>query len=96
VLARYGSIDQIPDRASLWDVTVRGASALAATLAAHRDQAMLFRTLATLRLDAPTIAGIDELRWRGPSPEFEAIAAWLGQPTLFTRAQALAARLPPA
>ena len=96
VLARYGRIDQIPDRASQWDVTVRGASALGATLAAQRDQAMLFRTLATLRLDAPTIAGIDELRWHGPAPEFEAIAAWLGQPSLFTRAQALAARLPPA
>ena len=73
--------------------TVRGASALAATLAAQREQAMLFRTLATLRLDAPTIASVDELRWRGPAPEFEAIAAWLGQPSLFTRAQTLAARL---
>jgi 5'-3' exonuclease len=93
VLAHYGSIDRIPDRASQWDVTVRGASALAATLAAQREQAMLFRTLATLRLDAPTIAGVDELRWRGPAPEFEAIAAWLGQPSLFARAQTLAARL---
>jgi len=95
VLAHYRSIDRIPDRASQWDVTVRGASALAATLAAQRDQAMLFRTLATLRLDAPTIASVDELHWRGPSPEFEAIAKWLGQPTLFTRAQTLARRAQP-
>ena len=80
VLADYGHLEEIPDRASQWDVTVRGASALAATLAAHRDQAMLFRTLATLRIDVPTVAGIDELRWRGPAPEFEAIAKWLGQP----------------
>ena len=70
-------------------------------LARCRIDAELFRlhnarTLATLRLDAPTIAGVDELRWRGPAPEFEAIAAWLGQPSLFTRAQAHAARLPPA
>jgi len=92
VLAHYRSIDRIPDRASQWDVTVRGASALAATLAAQRDQAMLFRTLATLRLDAPTMASVDELHWRGPAPEFEAIAKWLGQPTLFTRAQTLARR----
>lgn len=96
VLARYGSLDQIPERASQWDVTVRGASALAATFAAQREQALLFRTLATLRLDAPTIANVDELRWRGPAPEFEAIATWLGQPNLFARAQALAAKLPPA
>jgi hypothetical protein len=95
VLARYGHIDHIPDRASAWDVSVRGAAALAATLAAQRQQALLFRTLATLRIDAPTIASVDELRWRGPAPEFEAIARWLGQPSLFTRAQALAARLPP-
>ena len=94
VLARYGHIDQVPDRASQWDVSVRSASALAATLAARREQAALFRTLATLRLDAPTVAGIDELRWSGPAPEFESIAAWLGQTSLFTRAQALAARLP--
>ncbi len=43
VLAHYGHLDRIPDRASQWDVTVRGASALAATLAAQREQAMVFR-----------------------------------------------------
>jgi len=96
VLARYGHIDRIPDRAAAWDVSVRGASALAATLAAQREQALLFRTLATLRIDAPTVTNVDELRWRGPAPEFEAIARWLGQPSLFTRAQALAGGLPPA
>jgi 5'-3' exonuclease len=94
VLAHFGHIDDIPDRASAWGITVRGASSLAATLAAQRDQARLFRTLATLRRDAPTIASVDELRWRGPSPEFESIAAWLGQPSLFERAQTLAARRP--
>jgi 5'-3' exonuclease len=93
VLARWGHIDAIPERASEWDVSVRGASALAATLAAHREQAALFRTLATLRLDAPTIANVDELRWTGPAPEFEAIADWLGQRSLFERAQALAQRV---
>ena len=74
-------------------MTVRGASALAATLAAQREQAMLFRTLATLRLDAPTIAGIDELRWRGPAPEFEAIAG-LARPAEPVHAGAGARRAP--
>ena len=92
VLARWRHIDAIPERASDWGVSVRGAAALAATLAAHREQARLFRTLATLRLDAPTIAGVDELRWTGPAPEFEAIADWLGQRSLFERAKALAQR----
>jgi 5'-3' exonuclease len=94
VLARYGHLEQIPERASAWDVDVRGGSKLAATLAAQFEPALLYRTLATLRTDAPTVAGVDELRWRGPAPEFEAIAAWLGQPSLFTRAQQLAARRP--
>ena len=93
VLARYGRLEAIPEKASAWDVPVRSGSALAATLAAQREQAVLFRTLATLRPDAPTVADVDELRWRGPAPEFEAIAAWLGQPSLFARAQALASRL---
>jgi 5'-3' exonuclease len=94
VLARWSHLDAIPERASAWDVSVRSAATLAATLAAHREHARLFRTLATLRIDAPTIAGVDELRWTGPAPEFETIAAWLGQRSLFERAQALAQRVP--
>jgi 5'-3' exonuclease len=94
VLARWRHLDAIPERASEWDVSVRSASALAATLAAHREHARLFRTLATLRLDAPTITDADELRWTGPAPEFEAIADWLGQRSLYERARALAQRVP--
>jgi 5'-3' exonuclease len=93
VLARYGHIAQIPDRASEWGVTVRGASGLAATLAAQREQAELFRVLATLRIDAPTVPDVDALKWTGPRPEFEAWAARLAQPSLATRAAALGARV---
>ena len=49
VLARWGHLDRIPDDPRAWDVDVRGAGALAATLAAQRADAMLFRELATLR-----------------------------------------------
>ncbi len=73
VLARYGTLEAIPRRASAWDVTVRGAEALASTLVERWDEAVLFRTLATLRLDAPLPErGADELRWDG-TPR----AAWL-------------------
>ena len=92
VLAAYTHLEAIPSRASAWSVPVRGAATLSATLEAHREQASLFRHLATLRPDAPTIAGVDELEWRGPRPEFEAVARALAQPSLFPRAQALAAR----
>src|SRR4051794_12903332 len=54
VLRRYGSIDDIPARASEWDVPgVGGAVRLAAVLVEQHEAAMLYRTLARLRLDAP-------------------------------------------
>jgi hypothetical protein len=44
---------------------VRGAAALAQSLCEHREQAVLYRRLATLRTDVPLAEGIDDLRWRG-------------------------------
>lgn len=73
VLARWGHLDRIPDDPRRWDVDVRGAGALAATLAAQRADAMLFRELATLRLDVPVFVSIDELRWQGPAAEVDAL-----------------------
>ena len=73
VLARWGHLDRIPDDPRRWDVDVRGVGALAATLAARRADAMLFRELATLRLDVPVFVSIDELRWQGPTAEVDAL-----------------------
>lgn len=73
VLARWGHLDRIPDDPRRWDVDVRGAGALAATLAAQRADAMLFRELATLRLDVPVFVSIDELRWQGPTAVGDAL-----------------------
>jgi 5'-3' exonuclease len=65
VLARWGRIDAIPDDDRAWDVKVRGAAALGESLRAHRTEAMLYRTLATLRTDAPIPMALDEIAWRG-------------------------------
>jgi 5'-3' exonuclease len=65
ILAAYGHLEAIPDRESAWRVPVRGAAALAASLREHRDEAYLFRRLATLRVDVPLTEQIDDLRWRG-------------------------------
>jgi 5'-3' exonuclease len=92
VLARYGHLEQIPARAADWDVQIRGASTLAGTLDEYHDQALLFRQIATLRTDAPVFGSVDELRWSGPRPEFERLAARLGSASLFRRAQTLADR----
>ena len=69
LLAHYGHIESIPDRESEWRVSVRGAAALAASLREHRDEAYLYRRLATLRVDVPLSEQLDDLRWRGARRE---------------------------
>jgi 5'-3' exonuclease len=73
VLARYGTIEGIPQESGAWDVAVRGAPALAATLRDHMADALLFRDLARLRTAADGVplpqADVDELRWDGADRE---------------------------
>jgi len=90
VLARYGHLEAVPGPAAEWDVSVRGAARLATTLAERREQALLFRVLATLRPDAPIHADVDALSWTGPRPDFAAWSARLGTPSLHERASRLA------
>ena len=92
VLARYGHLEAIPADSAAWGVPVRGAARLSAALEANRDLARLFRTLATLRTDAPVVETVEELRWRGPTAAFESVAQELGASALWDRAQRLAAR----
>ena len=89
VLARYGHLEAIPDQSAAWDVPVRGAVRLADNLAARRDEALLFRQLATLRTDVPLFLSIDELEWRGPTAGFADLAARLNAPQLGAQANAL-------
>jgi 5'-3' exonuclease len=91
VLARYRHLEHIPKLAMEWDVPVRGALRLATMLAEQRDRALLFRELATLRVDAPIGVDVDALRWTGPRAEFAAWSARLGAPALHERAVTLAA-----
>jgi 5'-3' exonuclease len=69
LLARYDHIEDIPDDERAWDVTVRGAAALGASLRDHRDAARLFKHLATLRTDAPLPETLEDLRWQGARRE---------------------------
>ena len=86
VLGRYAHLERIPASHTQWDVAVRGAARLAAALQEHRELAILFRTLATLRTDVP-VGTVDDLQWRGPTPEFERVAQQLGVPGLWDRAR---------
>jgi 5'-3' exonuclease len=91
VLARYEHLEHIPKLASEWDVSVRGAARLATTLTKQRERALLFRTLATLRADAPIGVDVDALRWTGPRADFAEWSTRLGTPALHERASVLAA-----
>ncbi len=64
VLAHYRHIEHIPNDPLDWAVKVRGAKTLAGNLAYQRKEALLYRELATLRLDVPVAETLDELRWR--------------------------------
>jgi 5'-3' exonuclease len=75
LLAAFGSIERIPDDPRRWPSSVRGAQRLAATLGARRSEALLYRTLTTLRRDVPLAESFDDLAWRGPSAAFEAWCA---------------------
>jgi 5'-3' exonuclease len=89
VLGRYEHLDSIPTQASAWDVDVRGAARLAATLEDQRPLADLFRVLATLRTDG-AVGAVDDWRWTGPTDAFSAWATRLGAPALVRRAERLA------
>ena len=75
ILARFGHLESIPEDPRDWHANVASATRLALTLAAERDRAMLFRTLATLRTGIPLFSSVDELEWKGATPAFEALAA---------------------
>jgi 5'-3' exonuclease len=94
VLGRYIHLERIPANSAQWEVPVRGAARLAAALAEHRDLALLFRTLATLRTDVPVFEDVDALRWRGPTPAFQELSGRLGVPGLWERAQRATNSLP--
>ena len=75
VLAKFRHLDAIPADARDWGVNANNAGALAITLARDREQALLFRDLATLRTQIPLFTSIDALEWPGPTPAFPPLAA---------------------
>ncbi len=90
VLARFRTIESIPDDDAQWDTSVRGSKGLAATLREQRDRAMLFKDLATLRTTLPVEASAAGICWRGPTPAFRPLAEYLGAPDLAEKAEELA------
>jgi 5'-3' exonuclease len=88
VLGRYATIDAIPDDARAWQVEVRGAAALAASLVSHRREAALYKALATLRTDVPLAEDLADLEWRGArAKELFPLCTELGDPAFVDRVE---------
>jgi 5'-3' exonuclease len=77
LLNEYVTIENIPEK----------------VLGKERDNALLFKRLATLRTDAPLFGDVDELRWRGPTSGFAALAEKMADARLGERAKELAAKV---
>jgi 5'-3' exonuclease len=89
VLSRFGHVDDIPESVLDWEVDVRNAGRLAITLAERRDEALLYRTLATLKRDSDlgqTTRSLEDLEWHGvPRARFVALCEELGFDTVRER-----------
>jgi 5'-3' exonuclease len=77
LIARHGAIEDFP----------------MGVLGERRELALLFKTLATLRTDAPIFAKVEEIRWQGPTDRFADWTERTGTPKLLARALAAAERL---
>jgi 5'-3' exonuclease len=92
VLAKYISLDQIPDDHEQWKLdgltTLRGAEKLAKTLRENREQAALFRTLATLVQDVP-VGSVGSWKWTGATSEFADLLKEFGATHLLDRVERL-------
>ncbi|MGH8729491.1 MAG: 5'-3' exonuclease [Burkholderiales bacterium] len=79
LLNRYGMIENFP----------------ATVLGERRELTLLFKSLATLKTDAPLFRNVDELRWRGPTPVFASHTERMGAPRLLERCLKAQAALDP-
>ncbi|HXY38372.1 MAG TPA: 5'-3' exonuclease H3TH domain-containing protein [Vicinamibacteria bacterium] len=85
VLLAYQRLEAIPDQAHRWTVEVRGRERLAESLAQRRQEAGLYRQLATLCREVPLGEELPGLEWRGARPGFVDLCRSLGAPELVER-----------
>jgi 5'-3' exonuclease len=84
-LSQYPHLEDIPKDWQKWHSSIKKARALSEALFSAWDDALLFRTLATLRLDAPVFDSVEDLRWKGPRPNFEETCRRIKAPDLLRR-----------
>jgi 5'-3' exonuclease len=87
VLSQFGHLESIPDDPRTWSLSPARASRLAEVLAARREEAYLYRRLATLRTDVPLQESLRDLEWRGARERLKDLCREWGE-------EELAARIP--
>ena len=92
VLSHYPHLEDIPKDWREWDSSIRKARGLSESLFGAWDDALLFRRLATLRVDAPVFGAVEDLRWRGPRPGFDEYCRRMKASDLLRRVTATASR----
>src|SRR5215510_2261558 len=88
VFSQYPHLEDIPKDWRHWDPMIRRACPLAESLFSAWEDALLFRILATLRVDVPVFISVNDLLWRGPAEDFKRTCGRLKAPDLFRRALA--------
>jgi 5'-3' exonuclease len=88
VLSQYSHLEDIPKDWRQWPPSIRRARALSESLCGAWTEALLFRTLATLRVDVPVFDTVEDLHWKGVTPAFEEYCRRLKAPDLLRRASA--------
>lgn len=81
VLAKFGRLEDIPADVRTWQIKGMGpgrAANLSISLEERREEALLYRRLATLRTDVPLTETLADLEWRGALPQLKKLCAALG------------------
>lgn len=87
VFSQYPHLEDIPKNWQDWN-SIKRAQKLAESLFSSWDEALLFRTLATLRTDVPVFDTVEDLLWKSPGAGFETCCRRLNSGTLLKRANA--------
>jgi 5'-3' exonuclease len=90
-LSQYPHLEKIPEDWRAWHPSIRKARLLSESLFNQWDDALLFRTLATLRLDVPVFDTVADLRWNGPRSNFAEYCQRMKSPDLLRRATSVKA-----
>ena len=85
VLSKFEHLESIPEDVRTWQIKGMGpgrAANLAASLEQHRQEAFLFRKLATLRTDVPLVETLSDIEWRGALPRLKKLCTDLGDSSI--------------